>query len=141
MMEQKKKTCQIIRPSKTFEGKQGLTYFEGIAAETVGSTGICMHMLALPPGIKAKTHYHEHHETAIYVIKGEAQMWYGDNLSEHMIVREGEFLYIPAGVPHCPANLSDSEVITVLARTDPNEQESVVPLPELDEIVEHQMRD
>lgn len=138
-MEQKKKTCQIIRPSKTFEGKQGLTYFEGIASETVGSTGICMHMLALPPGIKAKTHFHEHHETAIYVIKGEAQMWYGDNLSEYMIVREGEFLYIPAGVPHCPANLSDSEVVAVLARTDPNEQESVVNLPELDEIVESQM--
>ncbi len=140
-MEQKKATCQIIRPAKTFEGKQGLSYFEGIASETVGSTGLCMHMVRIPPKAKAKTHYHEHHETAIYVLKGEGQMWYGDNLSEHMIIREGEFLYIPAGVPHCPANLTDSEVIAVLARTDPNEQESVVPLPDLDTIVEAQMQD
>jgi len=138
-MEQKKHTCQIIRPSKTYGGKQGLNYFEGIATETVGSTGICMHMVKIPPGAKANAHLHENHETAIYVLKGEAQIWYGDNLSEHMIVREGEFLYIPAGVPHCPANLSDDEVIAVLARTDPNEQESVHPLPELDAIVESAM--
>ncbi len=139
MSQQAKSTCQIVRPAKTFEGKQGLNYFEGIATETVGSTGLCMHMVTIPAGAKANTHYHESHETAIYVLKGEAQMWYGDNLSEHMIIREGEFLYIPAGVPHCPANLSDGEVIAVLARTDPNEQESVVPLPELDIIVEQAM--
>lgn len=138
-METKNPTCQIVRPSKTYDGKQGLNYFEGIATETVGSTGICMHMVKIPPGAKANTHLHENHETAIYVLKGEAQMWYGDNLSEHMIVREGEFLYIPAGVPHCPANLSDNEVIAVLARTDPNEQESVSPLPELDVVVETAM--
>lgn len=139
-MKQKKSTCQIIRPSKTYDGKQGLNYFEGIATESVGSTGICMHMVTIPPGAKAKAHLHEHHETAIYVLKGEAQMWYGDNLGEHMIVQEGEFLYIPAGVPHCPVNLSESEVIAVLARTDPNEQESVLPLPDLDTIVENAMK-
>jgi len=38
-MEQKKASCQIVRPAKSFEGKQGLSYFEGIASETVGSTG------------------------------------------------------------------------------------------------------
>lgn len=138
-MEKKKPTCQIIRPSKTYGGKQGLNYFEGIATETVGSTGLCMHMVKIPPGAKANAHLHENHETAIYVIKGWAEMWYGDNLEDHMVIREGEFLYIPAGVPHCPANRSDEEVIAVLARTDPNEQESVFPLPELDIVVERGM--
>ena len=33
--------------------------------------------------------------------------------------------YIPAGVPHLPANLSDKPATAVIARTDPNEQESV----------------
>lgn len=139
-MEQKKATCQIIRSSTTFEGKQGLNYFEGISAETVGAIGICMHMVKIPPGKKANAHLHENHETAIYVLKGESQMWYGDDLSEHMIIREGEYVYIPAGVPHCPTNLSNDEVIAVLARTDPNEQESVFPLPHLDAIVEKAMK-
>jgi uncharacterized RmlC-like cupin family protein len=42
-------------------------------------------------------------------------------------------VYIPPGVAHVPVNLSHSEPATALvARTDPNEQESVVLLPELD---------
>jgi uncharacterized RmlC-like cupin family protein len=59
-------------------------------------------------------------------------MWFGDNLEEHLVVKTGEYLYIPAGIPHLPYNLSETEPCTaVLARTDPNEQESVI-LIELD---------
>jgi uncharacterized RmlC-like cupin family protein len=49
------------------------------------------------------------------------------------VVRTGEFLYIPAGVPHLPLNTGRTDAIAVLARTDPNEQEGVVLLPDLDE--------
>ncbi len=49
-----KPTCRVVRPGSTYAGKQGLNYFEGIAAETVGSTGICMHLLTIPPGARAK---------------------------------------------------------------------------------------
>ena len=46
---------------------------------------------------------------------------------------EGDFLYIPAGMPHLARNLSSSEPCRALvARTDPDEQESVVLLPELE---------
>lgn len=128
-------TCRIIRPQSTYDGKQGFSYFEGISAQSVGSQGVCMHLLKIPPGGRAKAHLHENHETAIYMLKGEVHTWYGANLSEHVIVREGEFFYIPAGVPHLPANLSDSEAVAVIARTDPNEQESVVLLPELEQYV------
>lgn len=131
--EQSGLTCRVVRPGATYEGKQGLSYFAGIAAETVGSTGICMHLLTFPPGGRAKAHLHEAHETAIYVLSGEAEMWFGDGLGEHLTVGAGEFLYIPAGMPHLPANASQTEPCTaVLARTDPNEQESVVLLPDLD---------
>ena len=40
----------VVRPADTYGGKQGLNYFAGIAAETVGSTGICMHLVTIPPG-------------------------------------------------------------------------------------------
>lgn len=60
-------------------------------------------------------------------------MWFGEGLREHLEVRAGDYLYIPAGMPHLPYNPSATEVCTaVIARTDPNEQESVVLLPELD---------
>ncbi|MCA9925992.1 MAG: cupin domain-containing protein [Anaerolineales bacterium] len=127
-------TCRVIATGATFEGKQAFTYFSGIAAENTGSTGICMHLLTIPPGQRAKAHLHERHETAIYVIQGKAAMWYGENLQEHLEVKAGEFLYIPAGMPHLPYNPFDEPATAVLARTDPNEQESVVLLPEYDEI-------
>ncbi|TIT50905.1 MAG: cupin domain-containing protein, partial [Mesorhizobium sp.] len=125
-----KLTCHLIRPESSYEGKQGLSYFTGIAAETVGSTGICMHLLTMPPGARAKAHMHESHETAIYVLSGEVHTWYGDRLEQQIVVKAGDLFYIPAGVPHLPANLSDSPASAVIARTDPNEQESVVLLPE-----------
>jgi uncharacterized RmlC-like cupin family protein len=127
-------TCQVVRSDSTYEGKQGLTYMAGVSAESVGSRGICMHMLRMPPGARANPHYHESHETAIYVISGESGMWYGPNMQHHMVVRAGEYLYIPAGVPHQPYNDSAEECVVVLARTDPNEQESVVLCPELDRL-------
>ena len=128
--------CRVVRPGGTYDGKQGFSYFEGIARETVGSSGICMHLLTIPPGGRAKAHMHETHETAIYMLSGEAHTWYGANLEHHVIVKAGEMFYIPAGVPHLPANLSDQPASAVIARTDPNEQESVVLLPELDGLVE-----
>lgn len=126
-------TCAIVRPDNTYEGKQRLSYFAGISAESVGATGICMHLVTIPPGGMAEAHLHEHHETALYVLSGAAVTWYGEGLRECLTVNAGEFLYIPAGMPHQPANPSDHEpCVAVLARTDPNEQESVVLLPEID---------
>ena len=127
-----KTTCHLVRPENTYHGKQGLSYFAGIAAETVGSSGICMHLLTMPPGARAKAHMHENHETAIYVLSGEVHTWYGLELEQHIVVKAGDLFYIPAGVPHLPANLSDQPSSAVIARTDPNEQESVVLLPHLD---------
>lgn len=60
-------------------------------------------------------------------------MWYGEGLREYMTARAGDFICIPASAPDLPANLSQREpCAVVLARTDPNEQERVVSLPELD---------
>ena len=68
------------------------------------------------------------------MLEGAVDIWYGEHLDECVTARTGEFLYIPAGMPHLPVNRSQTQPLTVvLARTDPNDQESVVLLPELDE--------
>ena len=122
-------TCVVVRSGGTYSGAQGFDYFEGVSAQSAGSRGICMHLLTIPPGGSARPHLHESHETAIYVTAGRAEMRYGEDLRERLEVCAGEFLYIPAGMPHLPYNPSADEPCTaVLARTDPNEQESVVLL-------------
>ena len=125
--------CRLIKPGDSYDGRQGLTYFGGISAESTGAQGICMHMLRMPPGARAHAHLHADHETAIYLLAGKVDMWYGAELEEHMVMQAGEFLYIPAGVPHLPYNPYDAEAVAVLARTDPNEQESVVLRPDLED--------
>ncbi len=125
--------CASLRAGEPFVGRQGFTYAPAISAETVGATAIHMQLLTVPPGAKAKTHKHERHETAIHILSGEVGMWYGDRLEHHMASRAGDFVYIPADTPHLPYNMSPTEpAIAVVARTDPNDQESVVMLPELD---------
>jgi uncharacterized RmlC-like cupin family protein len=127
-----KPTCRLLRAEEGYDGKQGFRYIAGIARETVGSQAICMHLLTVPPGGRAKAHMHESHETAIYVLSVEVHTWYGDELENLLVARAGDLFYIPAGVPHLPANLSSEPASAVIARTDPNEQESVVLLPHLD---------
>jgi uncharacterized RmlC-like cupin family protein len=132
MPASRKPTCRVVRPADTYGGKQGLSYFAGIAKETVGSTGLCMHIVTIPPGARAKAHLHEAHESAVYVLSGQARTWFGERLEEFADMGPGEMMYIPAGVPHLPANLGDEPCTAIIARTDPNEQESVVLLPDLD---------
>ena len=122
--------CRLIKGGSPFRGKQELDYFSGISTESAGSTGICMHLLEMPPGAEARPHYHEAHETAIFVLEGAAEMRYGDDLEQVMRTEAGDFVYIPAGVPHQPYNPTGKPVRAVIARTDPNEQESVVLLDE-----------
>jgi uncharacterized RmlC-like cupin family protein len=130
---QSEPVCRVLRSGKAFVGKQGFSYAPAISAETVGAEAIHMQLLTIPPGARAKAHRHESHETAIYVLSGEAAMHYGQNLEHHLISRAGDFVYIPANVPHLPYNLSQSDpCIAIISRTDPNEQESVVLMPELD---------
>ena len=135
MAQSHETSCRVVRPGETFEGKQALLYNVGISAETVGATGIHLQLATIPAGAKAKAHKHEFHETAIYALRGTSHVWHGTELQHHTVVEEGDFLYIPANTPHLPYNPSATEpVVALIARTDPNEQESVVMLPELDSI-------
>jgi uncharacterized RmlC-like cupin family protein len=135
MGDNQTQTCVHI-PAATRQavtGRQGVTYFDGISTQSAGSQGICLHLLTLPPRARPVPHVHFGHETAIYLISGTVDTYYGPDLSEHLVLRAGDFLYIPAGTPHLPINPSDTEpAVALVARTDPNEQESVVLMPELD---------
>lgn len=128
--------CRIVRAGEAFTGKQGLSYRPGISAETAGSQAIHMQIVTIPPGGRARAHKHVSHETTIYALSGMSAMWYGEKLEHHAEVLPGDFVYIPANMPHLPYNPSPTEIcVAVIARTDPNEQESVMLLPELEALI------
>ncbi len=124
---------RVVKEGAPFRGKQGHVYRPAISAEAVGSQAIHLQLLEIAPGERAHAHKHEAHETAIHVLKGVSGCFWGARLEHHVIAGAGDFVYIAADVPHLPYNRSNTEpVIAVIARTDPNEQESVVLLPDLE---------
>ncbi len=115
-----------VRPNMTTDTLQKLPNYVGISEATTGAQGISMNMVIIPPGAKAEPHFHKGFETAIYLLKGKVETKYGPGLKQSVINEMGDFIFIPAGVPHQPHNLSDTEAaIAIVARNDPNEQESV----------------
>lgn len=123
--------CRIIIPQKCFQGKQGLFYQAGISKTTVGSEHLHMQLASIPAMSQGRAHKHMSHETAIYALSGTSWVRFGEQLENELEVPEGAFLYIPAGVAHLPFNRSGQKAVVVISRTDANEQESVVMLPEL----------
>jgi uncharacterized RmlC-like cupin family protein len=124
--------CVVIHSGDAAAGVTGLAYFVGISRETAGARRLCLQLVRVPPGVRARAHAHTDHETAVYVLEGEVVTWYGDGLEQHMVTRAGDFAFIPPGVPHLPINYGDVEAVAVIARTDPNAQETVVARPDLD---------
>ena len=127
--------CRRVAAGEQFTGRQGLDYAVGISAESVGARHLHLQLVTIPPGARAFAHRHVSHETAIYALAGVSGVWHGADLEHHDFLRPGEFFYIPANTPHLPYNPSATEpVVAVIARTDPNEQESVSLMPELDHV-------
>jgi uncharacterized RmlC-like cupin family protein len=127
----------VVRGGELYRGKQGLDYTPGVSAETVGSRALWLGSVTLPPaGGRTKAHIHEQHESAFYMISGEeVEVYTGEQLEHRDVAHAGDYLYFPAGVPHVVVNRSEAPAVFVGARTDPDEQESVVMRPELDEKV------
>ena len=117
-----------IRPEREVMTLQRLPYFVGISGSTVGSQGLSMHLVIIPPGAKADPHIHVGYETGIYVLEGRVLTRWGQNLENETISEPGEFLFVPPGVPHEAVNLSPtSPARAVIARNDNAEQDKVVP--------------
>jgi len=130
MKNNPKPTVTRVRPDKETATKQKLAYYSGISGATAGATGLSMNLAVVPPGGSAEPHYHKDFEAAIYLLEGRVETRFGEGLKESVITEKGDFLFIPAGVPHQPFNLSQTEpAVALVARNDASEQENVVLYP------------
>lgn len=124
--------CRVITGGGAYEGKQGLTYLAGLTGASVGSHGICLHVVTLPPGRRAKTHFHRGIETAVLVLEGTVDMLWGRTLEERLTAGAGDYVYVPADMPHRVMNVSAADARAVVAHTAADDQQGIVLLPELD---------
>lgn len=122
----------VVKPGRTYEGKQGITYGAGASKETVGAEKICMNVMPMPPGARAKVHYHDKIETIAYLLEGECAVYYGDELERRVAVSAGDHVFCPADVPHAPANESGKPCTWLVVHSSGSDQDGIVLLPELD---------
>ncbi len=118
----------IIRAGGSYDGKQGMTLATGVSSRSAGARALCLHLVTIPPGTRGVPHVHDGHESAIYTVSGETEVWHGEGMRHRTVVTAGDFIYVPPGTPHLPVNRSDVTTVAVVARTDPREQESVITL-------------
>ncbi|MDQ6604719.1 MAG: cupin domain-containing protein [Chloroflexota bacterium] len=123
---------RVIRPGQTYVGKQGFTYGAGVSAATTGAEQLCMNVLPMPTGARAKVHYHRAIETIAYLLDGECVVYYGENVEHRAIMRAGDQMFLPADVPHAPCNESGAPCIWLVVHSSGSDQEGIVLLPELD---------
>jgi len=123
----------VVHGSQPYRSRQGSLYTPAISAETVGAQRLFFGIVTIPDGERTKAHVHEFHESAFYVLSGEnIELWSGDELQHRELARAGDYLYIPANVPHVAVNRGTKDAVFVGARNEATAQESVVMRPELD---------
>ena len=123
---------QVIRPGRTYIGKQGFVYGAGASAATTGAQQLCMNVLPMPAGARAKVHYHRGIETIAYLLEGECTVYYGEHVERRALMHAGDQMYLPADVPHAPCNESGASCTWLVVHASGSDQEGIVLLPELD---------
>jgi len=126
----------VVQGAGSYTSQQGSVYAPGISAETVGAQAVFLGMVTIPPGGRTKAHLHEFHESAFYLLSGEAvELCTGARLEHRETARAGDYLFIPANLPHVAVNRGTSPAVFIGVRNEPTAQESVVMLPEIDALV------
>lgn len=124
---------RVVRGGQPYRSEQGAVYAPGISAETVGATAVFLGVVTLPPGERTRAHVHERHESAFYLLSGdEVELWTGEQLEHREVARPGDFLFIPANVPHVAVNRGATPAVFVGVRDEPTAQESLSMRPGLD---------
>lgn len=129
------KKASVVRAGTKYRSEQGSDYEPGVSTETVGSQVLFLGAVTLPAGARTKAHVHERHETALYLLSGELEIWTGDQLQHREAVRPGDYIYIPANVLHVAVNRGEKPAVCIGTRNEPTAQESVVLYPEMDTLV------
>jgi uncharacterized RmlC-like cupin family protein len=125
----------VVRPGRTYEGRQGITYGAGASRGTVGAARLCMNVMPMPAGARAKAHYHAGVETIAYLLDGACEVHWGDRLQHVTTLEAGDQAYVPADLPHAPLNHSGAPCTWLVVHGSGDDQDGIVMLPELDAVL------
>jgi uncharacterized RmlC-like cupin family protein len=92
----------------------------GVTADTAGASRIWLGLVTAAPHEKGPPHHHGEAETAAYILSGRVRVYFGEGFKEYVEGGPGDFLFVPAYLPHIEANPYDEPQQAVLARSPDN---------------------
>ena len=72
------------------------------------------------PTTRVPPHHHGEAETAAYILRGRVRVFYGDEFKEYVEAGPGDFLFVPAHIPHIEANPYDEPFEAIVSRSPDN---------------------
>lgn len=92
--------------------------------EISGLAGLTLGRVTLNPGASNPRHSHPNCDEVLYVLQGELEHSLGKDV---MILRAGDTLTIPAGVPHQARNIGPTVADTIVAYSSGERQFKLEP--------------
>ena len=122
---------KLVKPQSDRDVPRGVLGGAEISQATTGAHNIYMGVFRVPPGAQSHPHYHEHCESAVYMISGTLRVRWGDHLEQELTLEPRDLIYVPPRETHILVNLSDTEPAEyVVARDSPQEDAVIVPWAE-----------
>ena len=128
---------RLVKSDRQYLGGQGVTYNAGVSSNTAGAEKVCMNVLPMPAGVRAKIHFHENIETIAYLLEGECTVFHGENLENQTVVRAGEQIFIPGNVSHVPYNLGNEKCVWVVVHSSGSDQDGLVLTSQLEIVLDN----
>jgi uncharacterized RmlC-like cupin family protein len=119
---------RVVKPGPDRDVPRGVVGGAEISESTAGAQHIYMGVFRVPAGARSLPHYHEHCESAVYMLSGRLKVRWGDRLEHEVTLEPRDLVYVPPRETHVLENLSDTEPAEyVVARDSPLEDAVVVP--------------
>lgn len=102
-------SISVIRPSQFSAGTSqtsGSQRHAAICPQLGVTSGMWGGTFLVEPGARTGIHHHGSQETIVYVLEGESCVEWGEHGEHNATVRAGDFLHVPAGLPHREINPS-----------------------------------
>jgi uncharacterized RmlC-like cupin family protein len=121
---------KVIRPGGApHEEPRGVVGGHEVSRATTGTdSNIFMGIFRLPAGARSRPHFHEHCESACYMVSGRMRIHWGERLEHVVELERGDMLWVPPHETHVLENPSaDEDAEYVVARDWPTEDAVEVP--------------
>lgn len=109
--QRERSTVRVVRPAEqSTETSQtsGSLRLSAISSEHGVTSSLWAGTFVVQPAARTGIHHHGEQDTVVYVLEGESLVRWGDSGEQSATVRAGDFLHVPAWLPHQEINPSQT---------------------------------